>query len=68
MQAGAERSFAHIAIVAPQLPTGLQELHSGNRVSVLLCGQAAEGLQPDGTRLLCFDSADYAQRLCRVEV
>lgn len=67
-QAGAGRSFAHIAVVAPQFPTGLRELHSGNRVSVLLCGQGVEGLQPDGTRLICFDSADYAQRLCRVEV
>ena len=67
-QAGAGRSFAHIAVVAPQIPTGLRELHSGNRVSVLLCGQGVEGLQPDGTRLICFDSADYAQRLCRVEV
>ncbi len=67
-QAGADRSFAHIAVVAPQIPAGLRELHSGNRVSVLLCGQGIEGLQPDGTRLLCFDRADYAQRLCRVEV
>lgn len=61
--------FAHVAVVAAQLPAGLQELHGGNRVSVLLCGAgAAEGLQADGTYLLGFDSIDYAQTLCRVEV
>lgn len=61
--------FAHVLVVAPQLPAGMRELVSGNRVSVLLCGQAAsEGLQPDGTYLLSFDSAGYAQTLCRLEV
>ena len=61
--------FAHVAVFASQYPAGLQELHSGNRVSVLLCGDgAAEGLQADGTHLLGFDSIDYAQTLCRVEV
>lgn len=61
--------FAHVLVVAPQVPAGMQELVSGNRVSVLLCGKAAaEGLQPDGTYLLSFDSVGYAQALCRLEV
>ena len=61
--------FAHVLVVAPQIPAGMQDLRSGNRVSVLLCGSAAsEGLQPDGTFVLSFDSADYAQTLCRLEV
>lgn len=61
--------FAHVLVIAPQLPAGMRELVSGNRVSVLLCGSAsAEGLQPDGTYLLSFDSAGYAQELCRLEV
>lgn len=61
--------FVHVLVVAPQVPAGMRELVSGNRVSVLLCGSAAaEGLQPDGSYLLSFDSAGYAQALCRLEV
>ena len=61
--------FAHVLVVAPQLPAGMRELVSGNRVSVLLCGRAAsEGLQPDGTYVLSFDSTGYTQTLCRLEV
>lgn len=61
--------FAHVLVVAAQLPAGMRELVSGNRVSVLLCGRAAsEGLQPDGTYVLSFDSAGYTQTLSRLEV
>ena len=61
--------FAHVLVVAAQLPAGMQELVSGNRVSVLLCGRAAsEGLQPDGAYVLSFDSAGYAQTLSHLEV
>lgn len=61
--------FAHIAVIAPQIPAGVKKLFSGNRVSVLVCGSTAfEGLQPDGTYVLTFGCADYAQTLCRLEV
>ncbi len=68
-EAAPHGGFAHVLVVAPQLPAGAQELVSGNRVSVLLCGRAvSEGLQPDGTYVLSFHSADYARTLCRLEV
>ena len=68
-QAEPHGGFAHVAVVAAQLPADVRELHCGNRVSVLLCGEAAvEGLQPDGTQLIRFDSVNYARTLCRMEV
>lgn len=62
-------SFAHIVVVGQQLPRGLQELYSGNRVTALLCGGAGDaGLQPDGTYLYPFSCRDYPAALCRLEV
>lgn len=61
-------SFAHILVVSAQPPAGISELVGGNRVSVLLCGDAVSGLAPDGCYLLPFDSENYAQTLCCMEV
>ena len=60
--------FAHAIVAAPQIPAGMRELVSGNRVTLLLCGSGTEGLQPDGTYAVTFDAGDYERPLGRLEV
>lgn len=62
--------YAHVIAVGSQYPDGIGSLYNGNRVSSLILRQAGipEGLQPDGTHVLSFTQASFAQDLCRLEV
>lgn len=59
---------AHVLLVTPRVPLGVQALCNGNRVTLLLCGEGREGLQPDGFYALPFTPENYARTLCRMEV
>lgn len=62
--------YSHVIVVGTQAPCGIRDLYNGNRISLLLPRQNStmEGLQPDGTYVLSFDTASYAQDLSRLEV
>lgn len=68
-QAFSDFPYAHIVIAACQIPN-TEAFRSGSRVSVLLAQNtpAAEGLQPDGSRLFCFRADHYAVDLGSLEV
>ena len=62
--------YAHVIVVGAQIPADIRNLYNGNRVSVLLPRRngICEGLQPDGTYVLTFDTEHYATELSMLEV
>lgn len=62
--------YAHVIVVGGQPPVGIRDLYNGNRVSVLLPRRngICEGLQPDGTYVLSFETESYSAQLARLEV
>ena len=56
-------SYAHVASVSADPVLGLADLYNGSRVTVLKQGSGAEGLQPDGTVQICFDTFEQLGRV-----
>lgn len=65
-----QRKFSRVVIVGGQIPAGVQDLYENNRISILLPRHhgVSEGLQPDGTYILQFDTKSYMAELSALEV
>ena len=56
-------TYAHVAAVSAVPVEGLLDLYNGSRVTVLKPGTGSEGLQPDGTVLICYESPEQLGRV-----
>jgi hypothetical protein len=56
-------SYAHVAAVSAESVLGLPDLYNGSRVTVLKHGTGSEGLQPDGTVQICYESLEQLGRV-----
>lgn len=65
-----DNTYSHIIIAGDSIPAEIEQLSSNARVSILMPRQNAlsEGLQPDGSYIISFDSDNYASELCSLEV
>jgi hypothetical protein len=55
--------FAHVAVISAAPLPGLADIYNGSRVTVLKPGTGSEGLQPDGTVLICYESPEQLGRV-----
>ena len=62
--------YSHIVIVGGQIPTGVEELVTDNRISILMPRREgiSDGLQPDGTYVVQFGMQSYMADLSALEV
>lgn len=62
--------FSHIVIVGGQIPAGVQELVTDNRISILMPRREgiSDGAQPDGTYVVQFGTGSYMAELSALEV
>ena len=56
-------SYAHVATISAEPVLGLADLYNGSHVTVLKPGAGAEGLQPDGTVQICYESLEQLGRV-----
>ncbi len=61
-------AYGHVVVLTPQLQPEAAGLYNGNHVLQLLPYPLDAGLQPDGTYLACYDAAQYADSLSRMEI
>ena len=62
--------FSHLIIVGAQIPAGVQDLVTDNRISILTPRRegVSGGLQPDGTYVVQFGADSYMAELSALEV
>ena len=65
-----ESTYSHIIITGNSIPAEIEHLSSNARVSILMPQQntVIEGLQPDGSYVMSFDTDNYDAQLCTLEV
>ncbi|MBQ3262683.1 MAG: DUF58 domain-containing protein [Oscillospiraceae bacterium] len=56
-------SYAHVATISAEPVLGLADLYNGSHVTVLKPGAGAEGMQPDGTVQICYESLEQLGRV-----